>query len=210
MLTPQSQKLFVDRALAIVLKVKTYEICAGADNQTFSDVWIGDSSGFVDENPYDESRYVKTLRSSGCALLVPVEKWRCEECKKANERLRIRFKFHQKEQVHPNTRNDYLDQQQATIKLQEQKNELKRARSKVTYLNRVKEVLQRDGVTIDSDLGERLVETLRDAELSPMQSLFLQQQVKSSLLADGRGMRWQTINHSLCIDVEMCGRFQWV
>ncbi|KAK3920082.1 Transposable element P transposase [Frankliniella fusca] len=189
-LTSQSQKLFVDRALAIVLNVKRYEICAGADNETFSDVWTGDSSGRVDENPYDESRYVKTFRSSGCVLLVPVEKWRCEECMKANERLRARFKFHVKEELHPNTRNDYLDPQQVSNKLQKQKNELKRARVKIDYLNRVKELLQTDGVKIDSDLSEQLVETLRDAELTPMQSLFLQQQVKSSVLADGRGMRW--------------------
>ncbi|KAE8739107.1 hypothetical protein FOCC_FOCC015399 [Frankliniella occidentalis] len=189
-LTSQSEKLFVDRALAIVLRVKRYEICAGADNETFSDVWAVDSSGCVDENPYDESRDVKTFRSSGCSLLVPVEAWRCDECKKANERLRIRFKSHQKEEVHPNTRNDYLDPVQATNKLQKQKSELKRARSKIDHLNRVKEELQRNGVRIESDLSEQLIETLRDAELTPMQSLFLQQQVKSSLLADGRGMRW--------------------
>ncbi|XP_034236665.1 uncharacterized protein LOC117642519 isoform X2 [Thrips palmi] len=189
-LTSQSQKLFVDRLLAIVLKVRSSEICAGADNENLSDMWAADASGCVDTNPYAESRYVKTFRSNKCSLLVPVAKWRCPECMKANDRLRERFKSHQKEEVHPNTRNDFLDPQQAAKKLKKQHEEIKKSKLKIDYLKKVRLQLEQEGVNIDSDVSDSLLETLRDAELTPMQSLFLQQQLHYSTLSDARAMRW--------------------
>lgn len=174
-LTDQSQKLFVDRALAlaIVLKVRGYEVCAGVDNETYCDMWSSDTNGHVDENPYDESRYSKTFRTNRCSVLIAVECWRCPECKKSNERFRRRFKAYCKEEAHRFTRNDNLTSKQRMKKLKRQQKEIKNSKRKIDYLYKVKLQLQTEGVTIDSDIGESLAEVLRDAEMNPMQHVDL-------------------------------------
>ena len=43
---------------------------------------------------------------------------------------------------------------------------------------------------IDDDIGEHFADLLKDANMTPMQHLFLQQQFKSARVKDPRGMRW--------------------
>ena len=116
-LTSQSHKSFVDHVLSVVLKVRSYEICAGADNLQFEDSWSMEKQGVIDCNPYDEARYTKTFRSDNCCLLVPIRKWKCQECLRLTDKLRDKVKSHSDSEAHPNTRNDYLDRRQTTEKL---------------------------------------------------------------------------------------------
>jgi len=88
-----------------------------------------------------------------CSMLIPVECWRCPECKKSNERLRQRFKAYCKEEAHQSTINDNLTTKQRMMKLKQPNKEIKNSKRKIDYLYRVKLQLQTEGVTIDSDIG---------------------------------------------------------
>lgn len=72
-------KGFVDRLQSVVIKVRSYEVCAGQDLRSYEAFWSSDNQGMVDCNPYCESRYEKTFRTFACHLLVNPLKWKCKE-----------------------------------------------------------------------------------------------------------------------------------
>ncbi|KAK3916519.1 Transposable element P transposase [Frankliniella fusca] len=187
-LTVQSSKTFVDNVLRVVLAVRAYEVCAGADYQKYEHLWATDTIGYIDNNPYDEARYVKTFRSPNCSLLVAVQTWICTECKKCIERFRKKYK--QEETVNPSTRNDYLTEAQKCDKLSEQRKQIKNMTKLVNYYKRINAELESSGVNIDEQLGQHLAELVRQEKLSPVMHLFFQQQLQFAGLKDSRGMRW--------------------
>lgn len=190
-LSAASINSFVHRGVKAVNIVRSYEICAGADQSELEFLWSSDNTGVVDGNPYDESRYVKTFRSHGCSLIVPVKHWTCCECKKLIRRLKQRHKNHVQDKLTIKGRNSYMNEEQLRLKLKEQRRELKKARSRIDYLEkRVELLLKVQGVTIDKDTGEALNDILRESKLTPIQQLFIQQQYKMSAVKGASGMRW--------------------
>ena len=190
-LNSSTLKDFASNILKVVLAVRNYEVCAGVDNSGLEQLWASDSSGKIDENIFDESRYTKTFRSNECSLLVPLRKWRCVGCARAFERQRKRIKTAFQEEVHSHTRDDYLDENQKKVKLKSLQRDFKNAQKKINYLeNKITKLMEEDSVLIDNDLGGTLTEVLRDSKLTPIQQLFIQQQCKSSQCKNAKGMRW--------------------
>ena len=70
-LTSQSHRLFVDRVLRVVLAVRSFEICAGVEDEKFAVLWSLDKCGYVDMNPYDETRHVKSFRTISVSCWFP-------------------------------------------------------------------------------------------------------------------------------------------
>ncbi|XP_052129086.1 uncharacterized protein LOC127750738 isoform X2 [Frankliniella occidentalis] len=189
-LTSQSSKLFVDQVLRVVLAVRAYEVCAGADLQKYEEMWPSETSGQIDNNPYDEGRYVRTFRSSQCSMLLPVEKWSCAHSQQACERLRKKRKHFLEEVANSSTRNDNLTEAQKKQKLCQQQEALKNLKKQLHYYKSVNLELQSSGVNIDEKLGEYFAELVRQERLSPVMHLFLQQQLKSASKKSSKGMRW--------------------
>jgi len=125
---------FVHRVIAVVDKIRGLEICAGYDEEKFKSCWQSCQLGEVDCNPFQECRYVETLRSKSCQQLVPRSTWRCKECTKLYKPLQRKAATVSKEEPKPNTGNKYLTEEQKLWKLKEQQKALKSARKKISRL----------------------------------------------------------------------------
>lgn len=181
---------FCDRIIQIVAKVRLKEVCAGVDNSNYREVWSSLELGEVDTNPYQECRYTSTYRSLACSRLVDCGKWKCKECVQLTPFVRRRYEQMRKE-AHPNTRNDFLSNDQKLKKIRNQRDQIERQRKKLDYQQqRMQFLLKKEGVNLAEDISSDLQEMLRSGNLSPGQSMFLQQQVKASQKKNMCGMRW--------------------
>lgn len=181
---------FVDRCIEIINNVRQMEICSGFDDEKYKRVWDKCPFGKIDENPYQECRYNETFRSVTCKLLVSGDKWKCTECSKLGPSLRRRAAVVSGD-PHPCTPNIFLSEEQKLKKLEEQKRQLNAANRKITRLQkRMQDLLKKEGVNIDRQLSKDLTDILKSSDISPAQSIFMQQQVKASQLKNKCGMRW--------------------
>lgn len=180
---------FVDRIIATVVFVRSLEICSGAQYVDYKQFWMDDPHGDVDTNPYDETRYETTFRSENCEMLLEIQKWSCKECQKASERFRKRRP--ESEDVDPNLPNNQRTRKELLKKLEEQQRKIKNSKAQLERLRqRFQESLDSKGVYLDASLEDRLLDILKDSELTPVQQMFLHQQFKAGNLKDKRQMRW--------------------
>lgn len=181
----------VDRIVAIVSSVHNMAICSGYDDIEFQPGWSTCPFGEVDKNIFQECRYVETFRSVHCTRLVTSKKWRCTECQKMYHPLFRRTEAAAVEERHANTPNIYLTERQRLKKLKDLKKEAENLRKKNMRLHeRIQECIQREGIQIDNALSDDLTGLINNSDMSPEQSIFLQQQVKASQLKNSCGMRW--------------------
>jgi len=162
-LNSTSLKVFADNVIQVVNRVRKYEICAGVDLPELADLWPTDNLGKIDENPYDESRYERTFRSHDCAYLVPLQHWRCQGCSRVYHNQTKRKKTALKEELHKNTRNDYLNEDVKRAKFKSLQKDFQNAKRKIDHLqSQVTKLMNQESVPIDNDLSENLTEILRD------------------------------------------------
>ena len=181
---------FVDRIVGVVEKIRMLEICGGWDDEKLKTGWTSCQHGVIDENPYQECRYVETFRSRSCQLLVPWSKWRCDECRKIYRPLQRKASKVTKEDPKLYTNNAHLTEDQKLRKLKEQQNEIRNSRRKIQRLqDRMQELIKREGVTLDEELSKDFVDILNSDRTTPAQAIFLQQQIKASQ-KESKGMRW--------------------
>ncbi|KAE8741355.1 hypothetical protein FOCC_FOCC013123 [Frankliniella occidentalis] len=134
-LQPHCIDEFVDRALKIIGRVRLMEICAGGDRlQEFTSVWGYTSGGFIDRNPYNEARFVQTFRSNTCTVLINSKAWRCEKCHRINQIVKKQFLQSQKENLHVNTPDIFLNEQQKLKKLKTLRQDLDAAHKRIRAL----------------------------------------------------------------------------
>jgi len=94
-----------------------------------------------------------------------------------------------KEEISSNTRNDYLLDGQKEAKLKTYK-DYKNAKRNIDRLQSSQQKQNQESVKIDPDLGMAFGEILRDSNLTPVQLLFLQEQLKSAECKNPKVMRW--------------------
>ena len=73
-------KGFGDWVLRVVQVLRDYQVCLGVERADLKDHFLQCDNAYVDDNPYQEGRYFKTLRSKTCLRLVDPGKRRCAEC----------------------------------------------------------------------------------------------------------------------------------
>ncbi|KAK3909864.1 Transposable element P transposase [Frankliniella fusca] len=189
-LSKSSQNLYCDKILTLVHKVRSYEICAGVDDDELDNFIENDSSCFLDANTFDEQRYTKTIRSHECDLILPIYSWKCTACFNLGKRLK-RKKRTAAEETSKFKNNCCLTKEEALNKLGTQAKINKNERSKNAKLQqKVRDALERNSIPVQEDLSEALANILRDSNLTPLQQLFIQQQYKASQAKGARGMRW--------------------
>ena len=189
---------FVDRMVQVINAVRELEICTGVDTSDFKTVWPLCSSGVIDLNPYKETRYVETIRSTKCEILLDRRKRKCGECAKLVGQLRRKLAMANKEQLHRNTPNIFLTEPQKLQKLEEQRREITNTRRRLERL-RMQKLIQKEGVRMDLNLSkdlqalleklniEKLVE---ENQMTPLQALFLEQQLRALSAKSPRARRW--------------------
>lgn len=181
---------FVDRAVYVVGQVRLMEICAGVDNEKYECVWDYCTFGHIDRNPYRESRYTDTFRSSQCKRLVSTRTWRCAECTKLLRPLRRKLTSSQQEPK-LNTPNVHLTEEQKLRKLKSQRSALDTAKQKIKLLHKkIEGLVEKEGVSIDNDIFDGLSEILKSHDIAPAQEIFLHQQVKAAQVKKKSSMRW--------------------
>ena len=177
------------------------EVCGGFDSEDLKPGWATCSLGEIDRNPFNECRFDETFRSFNCKRLVKRNSWRCCECAKLKKPLKRRAEFAKNEEPHANTPNIYLSEEQRLKKLNEQAIKLKNAKREIARLREKVRKLIDDGVKIDTDLADTFSEILGNCNISPAQSVFLQEQIKASQQKKGTGMRWHPTMIRLALQV---------
>jgi hypothetical protein len=186
-----STDFFVDRAVTVFNNVREMEICSGFDVAKYKSVWSTCPFGKVDENPYDESRYIETFRSTSCHRLVNQRKWRCAECSKLYHPLRRRLQSADVDVPHAFTNNKCLSEVQRLKKLEDQRKEIDKTRKKLARLrSAMHDLIEKQSVLVDEALSKDLTSILKDSDITPAQHIFLQEQVKASPQKNMVGMRW--------------------
>lgn len=84
-LTATTVKNFSDWILRLVHIFRDFHLCLGLEWMNPSEEIIQLGNVILDKNPYQESRYVETLRSKSCVKLVDPGKRKCIECCKATK-----------------------------------------------------------------------------------------------------------------------------
>ncbi|KAK3919723.1 Laminin subunit gamma-3 [Frankliniella fusca] len=195
---------FVDRVVTIVNNVRKMEICPGYDDEKYQVAWPVCPFGEKDTNPYRECRYSETFRSHTCLRLVGKKKWRCSECAKLYKPLKRRTAAAAMETRKSKTANKYLTESQMLIKLQEQRQELDKARKKIVRLHSKMEVMiKKEGIAVEQSMSDALSEILSDSKITPAQSIFMQQQIKASQVEKSSSMRWHPTMLRLALAVHL-------
>ncbi|KAK3925604.1 Transposable element P transposase [Frankliniella fusca] len=195
---------FVDRVVTIVNNVRKMEICPGYDDEKYQVAWPVCPFGEKDTNPYRECRYSETFRSHTCLRLVGKKKWRCSECAKLYKPLKRRTAAAAMETRKSKTANKYLTESKMLIKLQEQRQELDKARKKIVRLHSKMEVMiKKEGIAVEQSMSDALSEILSDSKITPAQSIFMQQQIKASQVEKSSSMRWHPTMLRLALAVHL-------
>jgi len=182
---------FVDRIVSIVNYVRKLQVCSGADDRSFEPAWATCPLGYVDRNSFKECRFVESFRSHLCLKVVHERAWKCSECKKMYGPLRRRTAALKEEERHPHTSNKFLSEQQMLKKMKKQHQDLRTEKKKnYTLQEKMHELIKKESVPVDSVLAGDLSEILSDSDMTPAQSIFIQQQIKASQLKNSCGMRW--------------------
>ncbi|KAK3918324.1 Transposable element P transposase [Frankliniella fusca] len=160
----------VDFIVSVVNTVRSLEICSGADHKC---------------------RYYETLRVNTCKFLVKPSAWRCKECNKTCDRLRKKMPALSDENPKLTTANINLTKAQSLNKLKKQKKEIAAGRKKIERLQaKVQLLLDKEGAEVDDKTSKLMCQALESQDLSPVESLFLQQQLKAKQVKSANGMRW--------------------
>lgn len=195
---------FVDRSVSIVNRVREMEICSGQDNMDFRPAWSTCTFGKIDENPYDETRYTETYRSTNCEMLINQRKWKCTKCSRMYLPLKRRSIFLSQQEPHANTNNKVLSEEQKLHKLENLQKELTNTKKQNMYLReKMQELIEREGILLEENVSKDLTDILNDADLTEAQSIFLQQQVKASQQKNSSGMRWHPTMIRLALSIHL-------
>ena len=201
-LTADKINSIVDFIVTITNEIRALEICSGADYLEYKEAWNDFPDSYVDHNFFQECRYVNTLRVNKCQLLVEPRRWRCTECNKAGDRLRKKIISVLKEEPNPYTADVFLTTGEKLSKIKKLNKKVEAGKKRIDRLQeKMAACIKAYGVTVDNELGELMVNALQSQNLSPNQSLFLQQQLKASQCKSAVGMRWhpEMIKLSLAI-----------
>ncbi|KAK3921460.1 Transposable element P transposase [Frankliniella fusca] len=182
---------FVDRIVSVVNYFKKLQVCGGIDDKKFQPAWSSCPLGYTDKNSFKECRFVETFRSHLCLKVVQERTWRCSECKKMYGPLRRRISALEEAERHPNTSNKYLSERHMLEKMEKlQKNLRNEKKKNSTLQERMAEMIRKESVPVDNQMADVLTEILSNSNMTPAQSIFMQQQVKASQLRNASGMRW--------------------
>ncbi|KAK3933207.1 [Pyruvate dehydrogenase [acetyl-transferring]]-phosphatase 2, mitochondrial [Frankliniella fusca] len=202
---------FVDRCVEVINNARKEEICSGLSDEEYKDVWHCISDTVIDKNPYQENRYSETLRSSKCSRLISIRKWRCGECEKMRRNVQRRAAAFRKEEVSKFTPNAALSDSQKSAKLEiKQKTIRAQSRRLVRLEKKIQLMLQVEGVHVDKEMSNELTELCKSADLSEVQSLFLQQQLEASKAKSPSAVRWHPtmIRFALAIYLDALGVYE--
>ncbi|KAK3929356.1 Sensory rhodopsin I transducer [Frankliniella fusca] len=182
---------FVDRIVSVVNYFKKLQVCGGIDDKKFQPAWSSCPLGYTDKNSFKECRFVETFRSHLCLKVVQERTWRCSECKKMYGPLRRRISALEEAERHPHTSNKYLSERHMLEKMEKlQKNLRNEKKKNSTLQERMAEMIRKESVPVDNQMADVLTEILSNSNMTPAQSIFMQQQVKASQLRNASGMRW--------------------
>ncbi|KAJ1528931.1 hypothetical protein ONE63_007300 [Megalurothrips usitatus] len=182
---------FCDRIVKIVSNLRMLEICAGMNKEEFKEAWPVTAGGFIDNDTFKECRYIETFRSKKCSLLVEAKRWRCKDCIKLQPYLKRKLEALKTEEPHQNTNTRFLSDKQKNARLAQKQKTIKHQSLIIDRLQaRMKQLIAQEGVKVEESLYKDLTEVLQSGDLSPVQSLFLQQQLKAINCKKSCGMRW--------------------
>jgi len=207
-LTPDTVGEFCENMLKSVSYFRSFEVCTGVT--AFEKEWRRSPSSEVDLNRFKETRYEKCCRSADCVMLVKsVKIRRCHNCCKL---WRILWRHDQKaasdktpekgmnfsKMNTPQKRKAYLREQRKSHRLHVENRRLKK---------KIEELVDKNGVDIDSDLSKTLSELLNKKEvlekLTPIQAIFIQQQLKAAEAKSPYAVRWHPAIVRLALTIRM-------
>ena len=193
---PEDVPEFRQCVLQIVANVKLLEVCVGADHKNERIIlWKEYDHAYIDFNPFQETRFVKTLRSNECALLVKgLRVLRCKACAKLSDALGQRKLGLDPGDFNPSTPNENMtkDQLKAKVNWQQKTNHsLKVAVNRVQ--EKVSKCVDQNTLPVGQDMSSYLSDIIMnssDLNLSEEMRVFLDHQIKASAAKGPSGVRW--------------------
>ncbi|XP_034236287.1 uncharacterized protein LOC117642320 [Thrips palmi] len=202
----KSCQLFCEQSVAVCREVMNYDVCVGADHAVTRKIWPTIPQTYVDRNPYQERSFKETCRSVSCLWLVSVGKGkapRCENCSSVYKSLKRREEFLTSEEAHPCTPNIFLTPDQVNVKLKTQHDDIRKKDKRIYYLEKkVQDLLEKEGVEIESDLDIALRHILASTELTEIQKMFLECQISNAAKSDKRTIRWHPTMIRLALHIK--------
>ena len=205
-LTSDTVNEFADTIIKTVNLLRRFEICPGV--QKYQPAWKYAENCFVDRNAFRETRYQTTCRSESCAMLISgFLKRRCAECSSLCRVVERRFKgLSCKTPPKHKPFKDLKTPEKMKRQAQTAK-ELRRIRKQNQRLrDRIDGLLRKDGVFIQDEVVEDMNSILNSetaqAKLTPLQKIFIEQQVKAASRKDRRGMRWHPAMIRLALSIQ--------
>ncbi|XP_034255467.1 uncharacterized protein LOC117653722 [Thrips palmi] len=182
---------FTDRIVDIVSNLRVLEICAGNDHKEFKEAWPETEQGNIENDVFKECRYKETFRSKKCLLLVDSAHWRCKECTKLTPILRRKLQSINCPEANKFTNNRFLGKKQKDIRLAKKQKTIRLQKQTIDRLQtKMLKMIKEEGVKVDANVSKDLTEILLSASLDPLQSLFLQQQIKYAQCKNKCTMKW--------------------
>ena len=198
------------RGLNIMKKLLQFTVCCEANDEQTKHLWSGMSDAYVD-NLFKGNNFQTTCRSTSCDRLVPVggkQKRRGRGSKLLNN-LR-RKKLHLTPEDGSSVSAGpfrYMTNEERFLKLYQLRDEINKKDKQIAYLKKKLQKLSEDeGVDVDSNLSDDLTDILSRSDLSPMQKIFFEEQVKQSQHANSKSHRWHPTMIRLALHLQLKSR----
>lgn len=166
-LTAASTNQFVHEVQAIVKEIRLKEICLGVHDPKYKVWWKRYlDKCHIDNNNFRETRYKATLRANDCKYLRHLPKKFCSSCYKMVRNLKQRKSpakaDSQKKTPNKLKANKYLSSAEKDARFKRKSMEIRNLQRKIARLKgKLDALIDKEGRTIDSKLGDSLGKTLK-------------------------------------------------
>ena len=170
----------------------------------------GEDVAFVETLSGSKVNDFSTIRHINCDLIVNTEHLRCQICSGYRSTLRAmeyRRKSSEGNELNMFSNDRYLTPLESFEKLKKLENEKSKLTSKIFFLReKIKQIIQKEGVTVDNSVDEMLKEVICKEQSNPFeenspQFLLWEQQKKQGQVNDNRGMRWHPLIIRWCLSL---------
>ena len=218
------EKLSTVSVAALLKLLETCRVCPGHPDEQYEDLAKGKKGRFLSPQgelvAYEDGgftvdlngkRYMRTIRTSHCDILIHGEK--CESCSQFKPTLRAMHSRWLKKPQSPRTPKKFANNRY--LNTPDKLKKLKSLQARAAFLQREVHLLagkvSTSAVPVDAALNAHLLHKMEEGSKSIAKSfpegsfkrLFWDQQLQAARLSDARQMRWHPVMIRWCLNLKM-------
>lgn len=209
-----SASALADAASAAVSKFRLYDVCCGVPKIMYKKFWKSTENSKIDSNIFQEIRYTETCRSTACDIIVNQSQRMCKQCVQLSKNLSQRAKNNKEviagKTVTPSKSKPYkylitpekrARDHRKTVRINNLQKQNARLRERMDFM------IENEGTEVSATTDEELRIILNSAQshpnTTPLQRLFMEQQLKACSMKDRRSMKWHPMMIRLALRIRM-------